>query len=122
VESNVTGIIRYENGASTLLETSYALNCEPQNGRVLYGTKGSINLDTMKIMSDMNGFMTDISLVDLDAYYDNTPGFKAEIDHFVDCCLNGTPCMAPGEDGVVIMKILDALYESARTGKSVDIE
>ena len=108
--------------ASTLLETSYALNCEPMNGRVLFGTKGSINLDTMKIMSEMNGFMTDVSLVDLKSYYDTTGMFQAEINHFVDCCLNGTPCIAPAEDGVVIMKILDALYESARTGKSVDIE
>ncbi len=122
VESNAVGIIRYDNGASTLLETSYALNCEPMNGRVLFGTKGSINLDTMKIMSEMNGFMTDVSLVDLKSYYDTTGMFQAEINHFVDCCLNGTPCIAPAEDGVVIMKILDALYESARTGKSVDIE
>ena len=47
--------------------------------------------------------------------------FQAEIDHFVDCCLNGTECISPAEDGVVIMKILNALYESAKTGKSVDI-
>ena len=45
--------------------------------------------------------------------------FTAEMEHFVDCALNGTPCKAPAEDGVVIMKILEAIYESARTGHEV---
>ena len=48
--------------------------------------------------------------------------FVAEMEHFADCCLNGTKCISPAEDGVVIMKILEGLYESARTGKSVDIK
>ena len=122
VESNAVGIIRYDNGASTLLETSYALNCEPRNERSLYGTKGGLCLDTMKFYSEMNGFMTDVQLKDLNTYYDNKDAFQYEIDHFVDCCVNKTECMSPAEDGVVIMKILDALYKSAATGKSVDIE
>ncbi len=122
VESNAVGIIRYDNGASTLLETSYALNCEPKGERSLYGTKGGLCLDTMKFYSEMNGFMTDVQLKDLNTYYDNKDAFQYEIDHFVDCCQNKTECKSPAEDGVVIMKILDALYKSAATGKSVDIE
>ena len=122
VESNAVGIIRYDNGASTLLETAYALNGEPRNERSLYGTKGGICLDGMKIYSEMNGFMTDVKLVDLNTYTENKDMFDAEMDHFVDCCMNGAKCMSPGEDGVVIMKILEALYESAKTGKSVDIK
>ncbi|MCI8388789.1 MAG: Gfo/Idh/MocA family oxidoreductase [Clostridiales bacterium] len=122
VESNAVGIIRYANGASTLLEASYALNCEPKGERSLYGTKGGICLDGMKIYSEMNGFMTDVQLKDLSTYCENKEMFQAEIDHFVDCCQNKTECMSPAADGVVIMKILDALYESAKTGKSVDIK
>lgn len=122
VESNAVGIIRYANGASTLLEASYALNCEPRGERSLYGTKGGICLDTMKLYTEMNGFMTDVSLKDLDTYVEKKDLFQCEIDHFVDCCRNGTECKSPAEDGVEIMKILDALYESARTGKSVELD
>lgn len=123
VESSAIGIIRYENGASTLLECSYNLHDggENQGGRLLYGTKGGLNLDTMKYYTDINGFMTDASIITSN-YIESKDLFQAEMEHFVDCCLNGTKCMSPAEDGVVIMKILDALYESARTGKSVDIE
>ena len=45
--------------------------------------------------------------------------FDDEINHFVDCVQNGVPCRAPAEDGVQIMKILDGIYESARTGHEV---
>ncbi len=122
VESNAVGIIRYENGASTLLECSYALNGEPKNERVLYGTKGGINLDTMKIYTEMNGFMTDVTPVDLKTYEGKRDTWRAETGHFVDCCLGRVEkCISPAEDGVTIMKILDALYESARTGKSVEL-
>ncbi len=122
VESNAVGIIRYENGASTLLEASYALNGEGGGGRSLYGTKGGIALDGgIKLYTEMNGFMVDATPQDLKSWVGNKDNFTAEMEHFVECCLDKKPCMSPGEDGVVIMKILDALYESARTGKSVEI-
>lgn len=125
VESSAVGIIRYENGASTLLECSYNLHAPSKgdnNGRFLYGTKGGINLDEMKFYTDINGFMADVELKDTKNCIYAKEYFQAEIDHFVDCCLNGTECISPAEDGVVVMKILDALYESAKTGKSVDID
>ena len=40
----------------------------------------------------------------------------------MDCVLNGTPCKSPAKDGVDIMRILDAVYESARTGHEVVLE
>ena len=45
--------------------------------------------------------------------------FQVELDHFIDCVANGTECIAPAEDGVELMRILDAVYESARTGHEV---
>lgn len=48
--------------------------------------------------------------------------FQNEIDHYVDCVRNGTPCKSPAENGVTLMKILDAICESARTGHEVVIQ
>lgn len=48
--------------------------------------------------------------------------FDKEMAHFVDCCLGRCECKAPAEDGVVVMKILDAIYESAKTGHEVTIK
>lgn len=123
VESSAVAIVRYENGASTLLECSYNLHDggEEKGGRTLYGTKGGINLDSMKFSTDVNGFMVDADILSKN-FVDSKDMYQAEMDHFVDCCLNGTECKSPAEDGVVIMKILEGLYESAKTGKSVDID
>ena len=48
--------------------------------------------------------------------------FGNQINHFYDCCMNGVKCKAPAEDGVVLMQILDSIYESARTGHEVEIK
>ena len=48
--------------------------------------------------------------------------FQNEIDHYVDCVINGTACKSPATDGIEIMKILDAVYESARTGHEVVLD
>ena len=69
----------------------------------------------------VNDYLADIT-PDIENYIDHKEQFTAEMAHFVDCCLNGTECNASAEDGLEIMKILDAIYESARTGHEVVIK
>jgi len=38
------------------------------------------------------------------------------------CVREGKQSLAPGEQGVVLMKIIDALYQSAATGREVRLE
>lgn len=124
VEDLATALIRYDNGAVTLLETSYNINGEPSGLKQLFGTKGGMVLgstDGMKLYTEMNGFMVDVK-PQTENYKKHQPDFVAEMSHFVDCVKNGTKCIAPADDGIVIMKILDAIYESARTGHEVIID
>lgn len=51
--------------------------------------------------------------------FDFEGAFRNEINHFVDCCLTGKETIAPAADGVQVMKMLNAVYESAKTGKEV---
>ena len=41
--------------------------------------------------------------------------------HFVDSILNDKPHTATGEEGLLVMEILDALYRSAAEGEPVHI-
>ncbi|MBE6555736.1 MAG: Gfo/Idh/MocA family oxidoreductase [Ruminococcaceae bacterium] len=127
VEDFGTALIRYDNGAVTLLETSYDFNGESASKKELYGTKGGILLggSKPKLFTDIEGYLADVelSLVGLKGVgngFDDM--FVGELSHFVDCALNGTPCIATAEDGIVVMKILDAIYESARLGREVLIK
>lgn len=119
VEDLATAIIRYDNGAVTMLETSYSLNGEKSTKHQLFGTKAGIDISNgVKIFGEYNDFLADID-IKTDNYKNGNDMFDAEINHFVDCIKNGTECKSKAEDGIEIMKILDALYLSAKTGHEV---
>ena len=122
VEDFGTALIRYDNGAVTLLECSYDLNGEDVGRKELYGTKGGVVLGgEPKFYTTMNGYLTTVA-PSTRSLKSGGEMFAKEMAHFVDCALNGTKCLAPAEDGIWVMKILDAIYESGRTGHEVIIK
>ncbi len=123
VEDFAVAMIKYEGNKTTLLETSYSINGETETKKELYGTKGGMNLNgkDLKIYTEVNDYLADIS-PKTNNYIHSREMFTAEMEHFVDCILNGTECIATAEDGLEVMKILDAIYESARTGHEVCIK
>ena len=48
--------------------------------------------------------------------------FTSEINHFVDCVKNQKQPISTAEDGVLLMKILMGIYESAKTGHEVILD
>ena len=119
VEDFVQATVRFDNGGVMLLETSYALNTpEPVTRIELYGTKAGCITDPLRVLADEFGHLTNLKFADMpgDAF---AGMFDKEIRHFVDCVETGCECRNPAEDGVVVMRILDAIYESGRTGHEV---
>jgi predicted dehydrogenase len=54
----------------------------------------------------------------------NLPGvnqFVVEMDDFAQCIMNGKPTKVPGEEGLRDVKLMMAIYESARTGQPVKV-
>ena len=123
VEDLASAIIRFDNGFALNIEASFSLNIKKDTGCIeLFGTKAGAKLNPeLEIFTEQNGYLVDTSFdsstaLSFDGLFDN------EINHFVDCVVNGTECISPAEDGVVIMKILDAVYRSAATGHEVTID
>ena len=48
--------------------------------------------------------------------------FALEIDHFSECVIDNKTPYTPGEEGLQDQKIMEAIYESARTNKPVQLE
>lgn len=120
VEDLATAMIRFDNGAVLSIEASFSLNTKSDEGKIeLFGTKGGAKLDPeLEMYSEINDYMANVELTTKTAL--TLEGiFEEEINHFADCIQNGVPCRAPAEDGVTLMSILDAVYESARTGHEV---
>ncbi len=120
VEDLASALIKFDNGATLKVEVSFALNIKQDSCTLdLYGTKGGVKMyPELEMYTEVNDYLADVKLPDVKPY-EFSEAFEAEIDHFVDCILNGTKCMAPAEDGIEIMKILDGIYKSAEIGKEV---
>jgi predicted dehydrogenase len=47
--------------------------------------------------------------------------YDREIEHFVACIRRGETQISPGEDGLAIMRVADAIYASAKSGREVTL-
>ena len=120
VETLAMATIRFDTGAVISVEVSFELNIkEPYGTLDIYGDKGGAKLmPTLELYNQTSGYLTNVGL-NIATKLDFDILFESELRHFVDCIQNGTQCKSPAEDGVEIMRILDAIYESARTGHEV---
>ncbi|MEA2709702.1 MAG: hypothetical protein QOF78_2303 [Phycisphaerales bacterium] len=50
-----------------------------------------------------------------------TNQFAAEMDHFAECARDNKESRTPGEEGLKDMKVIEKLYESAQSGKTVEV-
>lgn len=120
VEDLATAMIRFDNGAVLQVEAAFSLNIKKDTGEIeLFGTKAGAKLDPQAhLFSEMNGYLVNVDF-DQDTALSFDGLFANEINHFVDCVRGRAACIAPAADGVALMRILDAVYESARTGHEV---
>lgn len=121
VEDLATAMIRFDNGAVLQVEASFNLNMGNKDNIIeFFGDKAGLTLDPFELHTECNNRLADITVHgknDFNFHRD----FNREIKNFVDAVEGKAECLATADDGVRLMQILDAVYESSRTGKSVDI-
>jgi predicted dehydrogenase len=47
--------------------------------------------------------------------------FAAEMDHLSECVMDGKEPLTPGEEGLRDMKLITAVYEAAKTGRTIKV-
>ena len=115
VEDLAAGLIRFENNFSIHFESSWALYAD-KDARLchIHGTQGALLWgDDAKII-DSDGSIEALHAEPGDAW-------RAEIAHFVHCIRNGVAPQPDAAAGLTMMKMLDALYASAREGREMEI-
>lgn len=125
VEDSAFAMIRFENGEMLELEASWAIN-QKQNEFMetrLYGTEGGL---TQCNIGEGYGFAAEITFERNGVQVDMTPhppipASRSAQAHFLDAIRDDTPHMATGEEGVLVMEVLDAIYASAERGEPVRI-
>lgn len=109
--------IHFQNGATIVLETTWALNLPGDNYIKVAGTKAGASLSPFTLYTEENGKEVDKPL---DAPAINS--FDEEVKHFVECLVAGKVPISSAEQGVILMQMLDGIYASAAKGSSVQIQ
>ena len=121
VEDFAAGFIRFQNGATLTLESSFLANLERNEMNThLFGTEGGVFLNpfdgnSTRLYREESGTLTDSTPV----FLPTVNSHEAEIRAFVQALLDDTPVLVPGEQGLMVTRLLDALYESSETGREV---
>jgi len=116
VDDSAFAIIRFANDATLVLECSWALYRDTGGVREIAGTKGGANLSPLRILTERNGIQEDVT-----PQLKDENQFANEVAHFVRCVAGKEKPIPDGEQGVMLMKMLDAIYKSSETGKEVRI-
>ncbi|HEY9294102.1 MAG TPA: Gfo/Idh/MocA family oxidoreductase [Microlunatus sp.] len=123
VEDLANAVVRFENGASMLIDVSYSLHAVRDSLDVsVFGDKGGAELEPgLQIATERNDTVINLSPQISSPTFELQPGFANEIGNFVDASLGRAESVAPAWHGVEIMKILDGIYTSADSGKEVTL-
>lgn len=127
VEDAAFGFITMEDGSTIILESSWALNTlevgEAQT--TLCGTKAGADMkDGLRINGAEFGKLY-IKKPEMAAgsvaFYEGISMDPADVEakSWIDCILNDTEPIVKPEEALVVTEILEAIYQSARTGQAI---
>lgn len=125
VEDFASALIKFDNGATlqvTVSWISHIKEAELMETRLL-GSKGGMRQwntgggydFTAEFYNNHDGCHYNMQPVG------KMPGPGSSMEHFIDCIVNDKPHKASGEEGLIIMEILDAIYKSAEEGIPIEI-
>ncbi|MFS0781081.1 Gfo/Idh/MocA family protein [Bacillus sp. 1P06AnD] len=121
VEDLANAMIVFENGSSLLLDVSYTLHAKEDEMAVkIYGEKGGAEVEPeLLLIAEKHDTILNMQpQIDFKGF-DFELAFEKEVNHFIECCMTGDETIAPVEDGVEVLKMLSAIYQSAKLGKEI---
>lgn len=119
VEDLAMGFIKFDNGACLQIEFSWASNIKKEEKFVeLRGTKGGFTIkdgfyDIYTPHIKQRSFFEKLKKVSI------VNGHRANINHFIEVLTNGDKPDFTIDQGINMIKILQAIYKSAETGKEI---
>jgi predicted dehydrogenase len=120
VEDFAVGLVRFDNGATLVLESAFCANQEQRQVFTtdLFGSEGGCSYDPCKMFFEKNKTLIDASPV----YLPQVNGHHEQIRLFVQSILEDTPVPVTGEEALMTTQIIDAIYRSSEVGHEVTVE
>lgn len=120
VEDYATGFVRFPKGVTMSFEIVWAANAPDESFVEVLGDQGGgrvMHDGPLTILTENQGFVADLC-----PKLDTRPApFHVQAQKFLAACRGECKPAATGEQGVVAMKLIDAIYASSEAGKEVKI-
>ncbi len=119
-EDSAVGFVRLDTGATITLDVSWGLLQDKDFAFVnLFGTKGTAVFNPLRVLKSLHGNLVNVTPTLAAERSQYKMSYELEIEHFVDCVRRGVAPASPAEEALTLMRVVDALYKSADTGKEV---
>jgi predicted dehydrogenase len=119
VEESILWQLKFPGGVLANCSTSY--NYSSQNRYRAVGTLGWLDMDPGTTYNGLRLTVGRFPGPGNEIQVQETNQFAAEMDHFAECILTNKQPKTPGEEGLRDLKVMTAIYEAARTGKTVKL-
>mgnify|MGYP000052733378 CR=1 FL=1 len=127
VEDSAFGFIKMKNGATIYLEASWALNTldVDEAKTTLCGTKAGADMKDGLRINRIKYNRQCVEIPDLTiggvAFFEGESSNEADIEQsvFYHAVVDGAKLVVEPEQALVVTRILEAIYESARSGKTI---
>jgi predicted dehydrogenase len=124
VEDAAFALLRFEGGKSLELSTSWAFNQAPRHHGTtcrIHGTDGMVEIYTSSGPKLYRNFDVNGAAKESDLKLPKTAGYPAMMRHFRSAIRDGVAASPGADDANSLMRMVDAIYKSAASGKSVDV-
>lgn len=126
-EDYYSGLVGLEGGKTIQIDCTRWLHCDTSPTVIeLYGTEGDITQGKISRSNDDKEYMLEDADEPLDVPHseqtEKMPVFYYEIEHFALAVAGEVEPDVNAADSYIFMKILDALYDSARDGQKIVID
>lgn len=123
VEDLATALIKMEDGSTVSLDVSWAVHMDTDNTPFIHlmGSEGGVSLhrDKATLLTEAFDRPIDVEM----APPEEDEGSRARLsNHFASCIREGAEPLTSAMTGLTNNLILDAIYESSRTGHEVKID
>ncbi len=118
VEDLAVGFVRFENGATMAVESSFVAHIERDTYNVqIMGDAGGCTVHPPRVFRNESGTMVNIE----PAYTGKWQGMTRKLQEWIAFLRGEQETQCPARSGLMVQKILDGLYESAEAGREVEL-
>ena len=122
VEDMAAGFIRLEGGAAVAFKTSWAANIPQNTGNTtILGTTGGLVLEPLTLVTNLGSYQVNVTPQVPAGRNVAFSGHWEEAEHFVKVIRGEAKLLVTREQVLSVIRTLDALYESAATGREIAV-